>query len=638
MRVFLAILFLLIFNFSFSQVTHVSIENTNSFFLDDEVIKNENIEWKYIKVPENWKIPDGKKIKLAVAIIKSNAKNPGTVLYLEGGPGAGGIASIYNWINNPIRNNNNIVLVDIRGTGNSLPRLCPDLGKVFLEILAQDQTPAIVQQSKIYETISCKEDMIDRGIDLHQYNSYSVANDLHALKLSLNIEKWIIFGVSYGTYQAQLYANEFPKDVQALILDSVISDISKYYNRNTTNYQNSIQKVFDDCENDPACNEKFPELENLYYKTIEKISKDPITVQVDKNLVSTGIFTYNVDDFKLAIQQALYDEQLIKIVPLLIREFHNENRSALGELVAAFSGALNLDYGLYYCMTCNEVLPYNSSIEFDNDANEYRNLKGGLLFYKTDFKVCDYWNLDKSIRGEKPVFLNLYESSIPTLIFAGGYDPITPVRNGEELHGKLKNSLFLVNQNAGHVPSFSNEGMDIVTSFIFDPNVKPNLKFGESKSKAFFVTDVKINQGVIKLATSLGKYDFLFFIPLAIALLVLLINTIKYCYNICFGESISKTKLYAIFIIVLSFLAWYTVLSLIVAVHGVAQNNTYLLIFGLPSAYGYLFVFQWLYFILFLFLIIYFLFGIKNREVADYAILFSFILIVIYFQYWGFYF
>ena len=66
---------------------------------------------------------------------------------------------------------------------------------------------------------------------------------------------------------------------------------------------NSLKKVFSACENDPNCNQQYPNLENAYFETIDQLSKNPITVKVDPNIILSGEFTYNAEDFKIAIQQ-----------------------------------------------------------------------------------------------------------------------------------------------------------------------------------------------------------------------------------------------------------------------------------------------------------------------------------------------
>jgi len=512
----------------FSQTNIIKFEKTSSFFPNDDEINREDIVWGYINVPENWDKPEVKPIKIAIAILKSTSKqidsNP--VVYLEGGPGAGGIEGISGWLKHPLRKNSNIILVDFRGTGFSIPKLCPDLGKRFLEILAKNQNSNQDEQQKAIAAAACKQDLINRDIDINSYNSKSISKDLNAIKKALKYNNWNVYGISYGTYIAQIYANDFPQDIKSLILDSPIPDISQYYNKNTTNYANSLKKVFAACKNDSNCNKQYPNLENKYYETIEKLGRIPITVSVDKKIIPSGKFTYNAEDFKISIQQSLYQKKLICVLPLLITEFNKGNKTTLSALVSAFSGALtNLDYGMYYCVSCNEVIPYNSILEFNKDALKYKNLKGGLSFYKSDFVVCDKWNLET--RKQHDSLDNLHKLSTltaPVLVFSGEFDPITPVANGQITVEKFKHSFLVKAPISGHAPSFSKIGSKIIAEFISNPSQHPNVEEFQSDIKVNFVTDITISGGISNFANSLNSFDFLFFSPLIIAIIILLIS------------------------------------------------------------------------------------------------------------------
>ena len=321
--------FLLVF-FLYAIATQAqNFEKTASFYPDSETLKNENIEWGYLTVPENWDGTTENTVKLAVAVIRSTSetndkKSP--VVIIEGGPGAGAINSVWSWLSHPLREKSDIILVDIRGTGLSEPKLCPDLGANFLKILAKNQTPAEDEVEKATAAMACQRKLLIEGIDIKAYHSGNIAKDLHNLKNYLKYDSWTVYGVSYGTYMAQVYATDFPKDVANLILDSPIADINEYYTNNTVNYVNSLNKVFEDCKNDPNCNADYPDLENKYYETIAKLEKNPITVTVDKSIIEDGTFTYNAEDFKIAIHQALYNQQLIEVLPLLIYEFNKGNK------------------------------------------------------------------------------------------------------------------------------------------------------------------------------------------------------------------------------------------------------------------------------------------------------------------------
>ncbi|MDR2458299.1 MAG: alpha/beta hydrolase [Clostridiales Family XIII bacterium] len=177
-----------------------NLEKTESFFPDWHEIIQENIDWYFLEVPENLDNP-GKNIKIAVIRLKSTEnQSSNSTVFIEGGPGGSAIGDLWRWLGHPLRKENDIILLDIRGTGFSQPELCPGLGNSFLEIFARNDSPENDEKSKTELVIKCKDEFIKKRIDLSSYNSKSIAKDLNALKEAFNYDEWNIYGVSYGTH------------------------------------------------------------------------------------------------------------------------------------------------------------------------------------------------------------------------------------------------------------------------------------------------------------------------------------------------------------------------------------------------------------------------------------------------------
>lgn len=616
------------------------LEKTTSFFPKANGLEKAKINWYYLSVPERWEMPEAKKIKIAVAVLKciSGKATTDPILYIPGGPGEEAIGSLAYWIDNPLRKNSDIILTDIRGTGNSKPALCPDLGKKLLEIFSENQGKSQEEQKKIVAAMSCKQDLVSRGIDLSAYNSAAMAKDLNSLRKALHYDKWNVYSVSYGTYVAQVYAAAFPEDLRTLTMDSPVASISDYYNNNTRNYMNSLDKVFALCKQDEACNRMYPELEKTYYETIEQLSQKPVTVNVDPGIVASGSFTFNAEDFKIVIQQALYRKKLIEVLPLLITQFHDSNKSALSMLVPALANGLDLDYGLYYCVTCNEAIPKNSITAFDSVSSGYKRLQGGLAFYRSDFKVCEQWNKDLPLPAGKST-----EDSgtlqVPTLFISGKYDPITPASDVAGLKRKYPHSVEVIDKMSGHASSFTPEGVALIGDFIREPaQVARGRELGRGE-KLQLASGIAVNGGVINLANSMSAFELIFFTPLAIALLVLIVAIFSFSYSLIRNYKGNSFKLLKIITIAASVLSLLVLVGLIMGIQETAGANFYILAFGLPGKYQYLYQLQLAFLVLTLFSILLFVLGIKkvkDRSVF-FSVLFSLILVNIYFAYWGFF-
>jgi pimeloyl-ACP methyl ester carboxylesterase len=621
----------------FGQEKETSYEEATSFFPYNPVIQEQNIDWGKFTVPENWENPTGKKIQLAIAKLKntSNLENAEAIVMIEGGPGGSANQGILWWLDNPLRKKYDVILMDARGTGFSTPRLCPSLGTEFFKILAKNQTPEEDEKQKAEAAIQCKLSMIANNIDISQYNSDAISKDLNALKNHFKYEKWNVYGVSYGTHVAQEYVKTFPTDVRALILDSPIAEMSEYYTKNTSNYIKSLEKVFSICDNTPECKAAYPDLEATYYATIEKLKTNPITVSVDKNIIPSGEFTYNAEDFKVAIHQALYQYKLIEVLPMLIYQFHDGNEDALSALVAAFSGALSLDYGVYYCVTCNEAIPENSFEAYKQDVSKQKSLKEGLSFYRSDFLVCDQWNNGRQV-AIKEIDSIPHTINVPTLVYSGGFDPITPSSNAKKLVQEIPNAQWIEAKAFGHATGFSPIGFQTTNSFLENPETKLNNDFDLLKTG--FVKGVHINGGVVHMGNSLQNLDLIFLSPLVIALIVAIVAI--FAYLLSFRKKEKSHKLYTalkILLIVSSVLAVFIIAGFIIAMQDISAQNFYVLVFGLPERYAYLFSLLLPFIICIIITTIIFFAGIRNMKDRSitFTVLFSNILLAIYLMYWG---
>lgn len=622
----------------YAQQDILQYEKTDPFYpnIDSTLLKD--IEWGYFSVPESWGMPDSKPVKLAVVRLKSQSSEANPLVVLAGGPGSSIIEGGWYWLNHPIREKHDIILVDIRGTGFSKPRLCPDLGKAFFKIFAKNIDKKQATSLRVATTMNCKSNLIEQGVDIASFNSISVSNDLNALKNYLGYQSWNVMGISYGTYIAQVYANYFQDDIKTLILDSPILDIKQYYTTNTANYRNSLQKVFETCKNNQDCNQDYPELESVYLKTVESLEEHPITLSVDDSILATGSFTFNANDFKLAVQQSLYQKELIEIIPLLIYQFSNRNETALAALIESFSQNLNLDYGVYYCFTCNEAIPANSFSDYKENSNSSGNQPYQLSFYKSDFEICSVWNNERDTL-RLPQSPDLLTLSTPVLIYNGFFDPITPPANGEGLNNLLTNSYLVKAGEYGHTPSFTTEGNSVLKEFLANPSTKPNINRFAPFDPAKFVTNIFITSGAIGLAKSIQNFDILFFAPLIISLIIFISYIIFQVFSKFNKQRTSRLQQVAESLILFcSSIALVIVLILVYAIIQTLNINYNIVAFGIPNDFAFIKFLNYAFIGTLTATFIYFAIGFKNlnNRALLFAVLFSNSLTGIYLYYWGF--
>jgi pimeloyl-ACP methyl ester carboxylesterase len=160
----------------------------------------------------------------------------GTLVATEGGPGFPATASRDEYLSlfAPLRNDHDVLIMDNRGTGRSAAIDCPVL----------QQAPALTVEG----IGACGRFL---GARAHFFGTAFAADDLEALLEALALERVSLYGDSYGTYTAQVFALRHPRKLRALILDGAYPlDDDPWY----PGYAPAMRNKFDRaCERVPAC-------------------------------------------------------------------------------------------------------------------------------------------------------------------------------------------------------------------------------------------------------------------------------------------------------------------------------------------------------------------------------------------------
>ena len=138
-----------------------------AFALPAGEVEGETILCGYIYMPENRADANNdNEIEIAFAALRSSAAQPEPepLLYLEGGPGGSAVSYVQDWVNSAYRQRYDIILIDQRGTGFSLPSLnCTEYDDGF------------------NVTNRCAARLRDAGVNLSAYNSAESADDVAEL-------------------------------------------------------------------------------------------------------------------------------------------------------------------------------------------------------------------------------------------------------------------------------------------------------------------------------------------------------------------------------------------------------------------------------------------------------------------------
>ena len=140
---------------------------------------------------------------------KGNLRRATPILALSGGPGQAGVALLQTFADDmrpATRGRRAVIVLDQRGTGNSGVLRCRALEKSDLLKAGKE---AAICASKL-------------GARRDYYMTDDSVADMDALRAALGVQKWSVYGVSYGTRVAVQYSQRHPDRVDRLVLDSIV--------------------------------------------------------------------------------------------------------------------------------------------------------------------------------------------------------------------------------------------------------------------------------------------------------------------------------------------------------------------------------------------------------------------------------
>jgi pimeloyl-ACP methyl ester carboxylesterase len=580
------------FNIAFTQKTQsATFEWTTCpkcpIKADPADVKKINMLSGYLTVPENRNIKNGRTIRLGVSLLKSSdphtTKAP--LVILHGGPG-GKIVGFYSPQYEKLRKDRDIVCIDQRGSGSSEPVFSPEMNQQILNLFAENLSPGQELQQRVSIAEKAKKKLIQKGIDLSVYNSAEIAADINDLCKALGYKSWNLWGSSYGTRVALTMMRNYPEGINSVILESPLPPNVPYFQDITANFRRSLDKLFDKCSQEPGCRLNYPNLKSDFYEAIDSLDKRPIVVHTtDRTKFPNGEFIINSQDMLLAFQQAMYNQDIYPILPLLIEQIKTRNEAALKNFVSAMSnGIFRLDYGLYYTVICRECMPFNSLSIFEDSSSGFWK---GLSFYKDEFSICKIWNTSAPDQTDSTAVT----SNIPVLILSGDMDPIASSDNGKIAQQTLPNSFLYTFENTGHFVSGKPHAMDLIQKFINDPSREPDAVHYIKSAPIPFAGNVHVHNGIISLAPKLqiNKTNRLYtgwLLLIGLSLLLgLIITARKYVTKNRFKWTPLEKYFYFLSIIT-NVAGLYFCIRLIQVIFKTAASNRLVLGFGLPGQFA----------------------------------------------------
>ncbi|MEB5932403.1 alpha/beta hydrolase [Pseudomonas mosselii] len=407
-------------------------------------------------------------VRLALTRLPARGVKKGSVVVVSGGPGLPGINP---YVANDktigrLREYYDIIGYDPRGVGQSDPRISCDLPE-------HDKQPEFDESDKVsYEADVLKiitACINQTGAQVVQHiGTYEAVNDLNTIRAALGEPGLTAVAYSYGTQVAALFAERFPKQTRALVLDGVVDlsedDYSQQLNQ-ALGYQQTFQRFAAYCGNVHNCPLPSDEVEAVekFRRILLDIHQKPLTtksgriITADDVLKSTELLLLWSEywpDLATFLRKASLRDADEKMADMISENFGSESENALNVISCADIAMPDAD---------RRVLRRQRTAI--NAAAPFRNV---FAVPESPLAVCDMWPYRGKIKAHIPTPSPL----LPPLLFVSQrHDPTTPYANALRM-AKWFRSPVVTREGDGHTLALS--GIDrcvdeAVVSYLLAP-------------------------------------------------------------------------------------------------------------------------------------------------------------------------
>ena len=392
------------------------------------------------RVWENRVSRKGRRIELSIIVLdafKDNHK-PDPLFVLSGGPGDAPSfnASFFSRVFSNIRQDRDIVLVDLRGTGKSHNLACP-------ELLEPDATGFVDDQILGLPAVRRCRARLEKTTDLRQYTTENAVDDLDEVRQALSYNQINLYGTSYGTRVAQVYMPRHPAALRTVSLKGIVPPSLAAPETHARAGDYAWNQLVKRCQQQPECARQYPTLDADFRGILKWLESSPVISIPNK---PSGMERVKVSSkfFAEAFRFNLYSPELMSRVPSIIRTLSVDKTGLFNEIWFG-RGLLSSDRlaaGFFLSVSCTEDIPYLPK----NIAPLVEGTFGGDYRLRQQIRACKVWPRGSvSKQHRQPV-----KSSIPTLMMSGEFDPVTPPSGGEEVLRGLRNGRHVVIRNNGH--------------------------------------------------------------------------------------------------------------------------------------------------------------------------------------------
>ncbi|WUI00017.1 alpha/beta hydrolase [Spirillospora sp. NBC_00431] len=418
----------------------------------------DGFECATVQVPLDYTKPSGGKLGISVVRLpaEDGSDRIGSLLTNPGGPGGSGtdfVRQAARTFGNDLRRRFDIVGFDPRGVAKSDPVRCntgPQLDSFFATDTSPDdskETNALAAKGKEFAQ-NCKT---KAQAELPHVGTLNAARDMDVLRAALGDQKLTYYGASYGTYLGAFYAEQFPKNVRALVLDGAVDprmSSTDMLIEQAKGFETALRAFADDCVKAGSC--RFGDSVDAVLANVSsfltKVDKTPLKNTRDSRKVTESLAV-------MGIARALYVKEYW---PVLRQALTQATQNSNGTMLLALAdemverkpdGTYSNQTDANMAINCVDkpnppnLKTYGKSVaEAEKAAPRFGPFVvwGGL--------PCVYWPVQNE-QQPKPITA---KGTAPIVVIGTVRDPATPYKWAQGLADQLSSGVLLTFDGDGH--------------------------------------------------------------------------------------------------------------------------------------------------------------------------------------------
>jgi len=392
-------------------------------------------------------------MQVAWAIHPATGASQGTFVVVVGGPGIASLSGAERWMDDldpRIANTHDVLFFDARGTGESSPADCPRATDAYVEVQEGPSTAAEFSRA-------CRAEAGVGDEALARYTTREVAGDLESIRRRLGIDRWVLYGESYGTSVVQEYVARFPEHTSALIIDGPIDrrlPPAEFWGDAARGFDEVLARTYDACLDDRICRTSMDDPRDAMKRLASRLSRTTPVWEVEDGSGRTRpvrITTSLVEDVTWS---SMYDTTgRMLFLRALAADAHGdhwpiEHLAVLGAGESTFSD--DSSTFVYYATLCGDT---RTALVPDDTGGQYVDAGKRLGLWElatTDIYLtplpCLTWP-SQPASWQPPAD----PGDVPTLVITATADPVTRETEARPLAQRLPNARLIETLGGSHV-------------------------------------------------------------------------------------------------------------------------------------------------------------------------------------------